>query len=175
MSEELEKAKYGAGLWARARPGWRDTAAAPEAPDPLTLAAYLDDTLEEAAQERVEAWMAASPEALDLVIALREAGLREAGAREAVPESLLARAQGLVRERPRPARAGLAAWLGGSFSFQMAAWRPVAWAGVTAVLLLVSTGGFELGRQGALQIVDFQTASADDLDFGLSDPAEELL
>ncbi len=169
MSEELDKAKDGAGLWARARPGWRDAAAAPEAPDPLTLAAYLDGTLEAAAQERVEAWMAAAPEALNLVMALREAG-----APEAVPESLLARAQGLVRERPRPA-ASLGARLGGLFSFQMAAWRPVAWAGVTAVLLVVSTGGFELGRQGALHMVDFQTASADDLDFGLSDPAEELL
>ena len=170
MSEELDKAKDGAGLWARARPRWRDAAAAPEAPDPLTLAAYLDGTLEEAAQERVEAWMAAAPEALDLVMALREAG-----APEAVPEGLLVRAQGLVRVRPGPARAGLGTWLGGLFSFQMAAWRPVAWAGVTAVLLVVSTGGFELGRQGALHMVDFQTASADDLDFGLSDPAEELL
>ena len=57
----------------------------------------------------------------------------------------------------------------------MAAWRPVAWAGVTAVLLVVSTGGFELGRQGALQMVALDIASTDDLDFGLSDPAEELL
>ena len=170
MSEELEKATDGAGLWARARAGWRDAVAAPEAPDPLTLAAYLDGTLEEATQERVEAWMATSSEALDLVMALREAG-----APEAVPESLPTRAQGLVRERPGAARAGLGAWLGGLFSFQMAAWRPVAWAGVTAVLLLVSTGGFELGRQGALHMVDVQTASADDFDFGLSDPAEELL
>jgi hypothetical protein len=170
MSEELEKAGDGAGLWARARAGWRDATAAPEPPDPLTLAGYLDGTLEAAALERVEAWMATSPEALDLVVALREAGPPEA-----VPESLLARAQGLVREHPRPARAGLGAWLDGLFSFQMAAWRPLAWAGVAAVLLVVSTGGFELGRQGALHMVDVQTASADDLDFGLSDPAEELL
>ena len=104
MSEELEKATDGAGLWARARAGWRDAVAAPEAPDPLTLAAYLDGTLEEATQERVEAWMATSSEALDLVMALREAG-----APEAVPESLLTRAQGLVRERPGAARAGLGA------------------------------------------------------------------
>ncbi len=170
MSEELEKARDGAGLWARAREGWRVSAVAPEAPDPLTLAAYLDGTLDAAAQERVEAWMAASPDALDRVMALREAG-----APEAVPKSLLVRAQGLVRERPRPARAVLGAWLGSLFSFQMAAWRPVAWAGVTAVLLVVSTGGFELGRQGALQMVALDIASTDDLDFGLSDPAEELL
>ncbi len=170
MSEELEKARDGAGLWARARAGWRDSAASPEAPDPLILAAYLDGTLDETAQERVEAWLATSPEALDLVIAVREAE-----APEAVPESLLARAQGLVRERPRPARAGLGAWLDGLFSFQMAAWRPVAWAGVTAVMLVVSTGGFELGRQGALHMVAFDIAAADDLDFGLSDSAEELL
>ena len=101
--------------------------------------------------------------------------LREAGAPEAVPESLLARAQCLVRERPRRAGAGLGAWLGGLFSLQMTAWRPVAWAGVTAVLLVVSTGGFELGRQGARHMVALDIASADDLGFGLSDPAEELL
>lgn len=170
MSEELENGKDGTGLWARARAGWRDAAAAPEAPDPLNLAAYLDGTLDDAARERVEAWMATSPEALDLVIALRAAG-----APEAVPESLLARAQGLVRERPRPARAGLGAWLDGLFSFQMAAWRPVAWAGVTAALVLVSTGGFELGRLGALRAAEVETVSADDLGLGLSDPADDFL
>ena len=57
MCEELENGRDGAGLWARARDGWRDSTAAPEAPDSLTLAAYLDGTLEAAARERVEAWM----------------------------------------------------------------------------------------------------------------------
>ncbi len=172
MTEGTNKSKAGAELWARAREGWRAAAPRPEAPDSLTLAAYLDGTLDEAARERVEAWMAASPEALDLVISARSA---QAAAPEAAPDGLTSRAQGLVRERPRAARAGLGAWLSGLIAFQVEAWRPVAWAGVTAALLVVSTGGFELGRLGALYMAPVQTAAGDDLGFGLSDPADELL
>ena len=116
--------------------------------------------------------MTASPEALDLMISARSA---QAAAPEAAPDGLMSRAQGLVRARPRAARAGLGAWLSGLIGFQVEAWRPVAWAGVTAALLAVSTGGFELGRLGALQLVPVQTAASDDLGFGLSDPADELL
>jgi anti-sigma factor RsiW len=172
MTEETDKSEAGAELWARAREGWRAAAPRPEAPDSLTLAAYLDGTLDEAALERVEAWMTASPEALDLMISARSA---QAAAPEAAPDGLMSRAQGLVRARPRAARAGLGAWLSGLIGFQVEAWRPVAWAGVTAALLVVSTGGFELGRLGALQLVPVQTAASDDLGFGLSDPADELL
>ncbi len=172
MTEELDKSEAGAALWARAREGWRAAALRPEAPDSMTLAAYLDGTLDEAALARVEAWMAASPEALERVISARSA---QAAAPEAAPDGLTSRAQGLVRARPRAARAGLGAWLSGLIGFQVEAWRPVAWAGVTAALLVVSTGGFELGRQGALHLVPVQTAAGDDLGFGLSDPADELL
>ncbi len=172
MTEELDKSEDGAELWARAREGWREATAAPDAPESLTLAAYLDGTLDEAARARVEAWMAASPEALEMVISARSA---VAAAPEAAPDGLTSRAQGLVRARPRAARAGLGAWLSGLFGFQVEAWRPVAWAGVTAALLVVSTGGFELGRLGALRMVPVQIAASDDLGFGLSDPADELL
>ncbi len=170
MTEEIDKSKAGAALWARAREGWRAAAAAPEAPESLTLAAYLDGTLDEAARERVEAWMAASPEALEMVISARSA---PAAAPEAAPDGLLSRAQGLVRARA--ARAGLGAWLSGLIGFQVEAWRPIAWAGVTAALLVISTGGFELGRLGALSMAPVQTAASDDLGFGLGDPADELL
>ena len=82
MSEEFGNAKDasdGARLWARARPGWRAFASpgealgvSGEAPDPLILAAYLDGTLDLAERERVEAWMAAFPEALELMAAARQ-------------------------------------------------------------------------------------------------------
>ena len=177
MTEETDKSEAGAALWARAREGWRTATAAPEAPESLMLAAYLDGTLDEAALERVEAWMAASPEALEMVISARsaQAAAPEAAAPEAAPDGLMSRAQGLVRARPRAARAGLGAWLRGLIGFQVEAWRPVAWAGVTAALLMVSTGGFELGRLGALSLAPVQTAASDDLGFGLGDPADELL
>jgi anti-sigma factor RsiW len=138
----------------------------------LTIAAYLDGTLDETTAERVEAWMAVSTEALDLVIAAREA---QAAAPEAAPDSLVSRARGLVRDPPRTTRGGFGAWLRGLAGFQVEAWRPVAWAGVTAALLVVSTGGFELGRLGALQMVEAQTASIDDFGFGLSEPTDDLL
>ncbi len=172
MTEETNKSKVGAELWARAREGWHAATAAPDAPDSMTLAAYLDGTLDEAALERVEAWMAASPEALEQVISARSA---QAAAPEAAPDGLMSRAQGLVRAPPRAAGAGLGAWLSALIAFQVEAWRPVAWAGVTAALLVVSTGGFELGRLGALHMARIQTASSDDLGFGLGDSTDELL
>ena len=178
MSEEYGNGRDGAGLWARARPGWRAahrSELAEEAPNPLMLAAYLDGTLDQAGREAVEAWMAATPEALELMIAAR-AGLAEPpGAPGAAPVSLVSRAQGLVRAPPRePARLG--AWLRGLIGFEPEAWRPLAWAAVTAALLVVvSAGGFELGRRGTEQLVSVQTAALDDFDFGLDDPVDDLI
>ena len=183
MSEECGTAKdvsSGAKLWARARPGWRALASpgeanggSEEAPAPLILAAYLDGTLDAAEREPVEAWMAAFPEALDLMAAARET-LGE-GSRGPSPESLILRAQGLVRA-PLREPAGLLAWLRGLVGLEIQAWRPVAWAGVTAVLLVVSAGGFELGRLGVERLVSVQSMTlGDDLALGLDDPADDFL
>lgn len=175
MSEKHGNDRNGAGLWVRARPGWRAMAAsegAEEAPNALILAGYLDGTLDEREREAVEAWMAAAPEALELVAAAR-ADLGRAP--ETAPQGLIARAQGLVRA---PARepGGLGAWLRGLAGFEVQAWRPLAWAGVTAVLLVVSAGGFELGRLGADRLVSVQTATLDDdLELGVDDAAGDLI
>ena len=178
MSEEYGNARDGAGLWARARPGW-GAAHTPETPNPLMLAAYLDDTLDEAGREAVEAWMATTPEALELMIAARAELAEPPGAPDAAPESLVSRAQGLVWAPLRePAResGGLGAWLRGLIGFEPEAWRPLAWAGVTAALLVVSAGGFELGRLGTERLVPVQTAAlGDDLELGLDDPADDLI
>jgi hypothetical protein len=179
MSDECGNGGDGARLWARARPGWRAAIApgsAEEAPNPLMLAAYLDGALDETGREAVEAWMAATPEALELMIAAREALAADPpGAPDAAPVSLVSRAQGLVRA-PLREPAGLGAWLRGSIGFEPEAWRPLAWAGVTAALLVVSAGGFELGRLGTERLVSFQTATlGDDLELGLDDPADDLI
>ncbi len=178
MSEEYGNGGDGARLWAQARPGWR-AAIAPgsveEVPNPLILAAYLDDTLDQAGCEAVEAWMAATPEALELMIAARAELADPPGAPDAAPESLISRAQGLVRA-PVRASAGLSTWLRGLIGFEPEAWRPLAWAGVTAALLLVSAGGFELGRLGTERLVSVQTAAlGDDLGLGLDDPDDDLI
>ena len=167
----METAVTAPGLWARARAGWR-SAITPEAPNPLTLAAYLDDTLEEAERDWVEAWMAASPEALDLMAAAREALGQAPGT---APVSLVSRARGLVRA-PVVESAGFGAWLRGLIGFAPEAWRPLVWAGVTAALLVVSAGGFELGRLGTERLVSVQTAALDDdLELGLDDPADDFI
>ena len=179
MSDEYGNggnARDGAGLWARARPGWRATIApgsAEEAPDPLILAAYLDGTLDEAGRAAVEVWMAATPEALESMIAARDALAAEPPG--AAPVSLVSRAQGLVRA-PLRVSAGLGAWLRGLIGFEPGAWRPLAWAGVAAVLLVVSAGGFELGRQGTERLAPVQAAAlGDDLGLGLDDPADDFI
>ena len=176
MSEENGNGgnvRDGAGLWARARPGWRASEVAEETPNPLMLAAYLDDNLDEAGREAVEVWMASVPEALDLMIAAR-ADLGQAP--EPAPEDLILRAQGLVRV-PVEEFAGFGVWLRGLIGFEPAAWRPLAWAGMTAALLvMVSAGGFELGRLGTERLVSTQSAAlGDDLEFGLDDPADDFL
>jgi hypothetical protein len=185
MSEEDEDTRDGAGLWARARPGWRALAATGNAPEsaqevsnPLILADYLDGTLDEAGCEAIEAWMAADPETLDLMIAARESLGSVPGA---APEALISRAKGLVRAPVREsagAPGGLLAWLRGLIGFEPAAWRPLAWAGTAALLLVVSAGGFELGRLGTEQLVSVQTAVLGDdldLDLGFDDPADDLI
>ncbi len=176
MNEEYGNGGDGARLWARARPGWRAASTsqtAEEAPNPLMLAAYLDGALDEAGRAAVEAWMAAAPEAVDLMIAAREALAAETPG--AAPVSLVSRAQGLVRAPVRES-AGLGAWLRGLIGFEPEAWRPLAWAGVTAALLVVSAGGFELGRLGTDRLASVQTATlGDDLELGLDEPADDLI
>jgi len=175
MREEDGNGGDGAGLWARARPNWRAVAgpgSTENAPNPLMLAAYLDGDLDDTGRAAVEAWMAASPEALDLMIAAR-AGLAETPGRP--PESLISRAQDLVRVPARES-AGLGAWLRGLIGFEPEAWRPLAWAGVAAVLLVVSAGGFELGSRGADRLASVQTTTlGDDLELGLDDSADDLI
>ncbi len=176
MSEENGNggnARDGAGLWARARPGWRASEVVEEIPNPLMLAAYLDNNLDEAGREAVEAWMATVPEALDLMIAARAELL---GAPGAAPEGLISRARGLVRAPVRES-AGFGAWLRGLIGFEPEVWRPLALAGVTAALLvIVSAGGFELGRLGTERLVSTQSvALGDDLEFGLDDPSDDFL
>ena len=195
MAKESVNHKDGARLWARARGAW--TAPPGAAPDAVTLAAYLDGTLDPEGRARVEAWMAGSLDALDLVVAAREAG---AEAPAAAPADVVRRAQGLVRTR-RVAGGGFAARLGARLASDAPFWRPVAWAGVTAALLLVSVGGFELGRAGTLHMVSLRVEPAPperartglaqvelasavlaqaepsdgDFGFGLDDPADDFL
>lgn len=127
-------------LWQKARNGWTGGSEAADDVDPLLLAAYLDGRLDAEEGAALEARLAADPMALDLMAASREA--LAAGPAEAVPETLLRRAEGLVRPAPVMPRKGLLAGLAAAI------WVPnqAAWAGFAVALLVASVTGFELGQ-----------------------------
>lgn len=142
-----------------------------DAPDGITLAAYLDGVLEEAERDRVEAWLAAAPEHLDLLIAARQA-LDEPSA--PAPDSVVRRAAGLVPETgARPAlsfSAGLGRLLALAGPFQ-----PLGWAAVTGAVLLASVVGFELGRMGYLSTLAMEQVVAYDSGLGFGEVTEGFL
>ncbi|MDJ0934639.1 MAG: hypothetical protein QNI93_04510 [Kiloniellales bacterium] len=127
-------------LWQKARNGWTGGSQAADDVDPLLLAAYLDGQLDADEAAALEARLAADPVALDLMASSREA--LAAGPAEAVPETLLRRAEDLVRPAPVTPRKGLLAGL------MAAVWVPnqAAWVGFAVVLLVASVTGYELGQ-----------------------------
>ncbi len=173
-----ESARDGAALWARARAPWRESVAKsgdspgephPE-PDALTLAAYLDGTLDEAGAAAIETWMAASPEGLDSVLSAR-AALAEGPAE--VPSHVIARAADIVRRRPgsaarSPLGSALFGWFGGLL-------RPAAWAGAVAAVLLASVSGFELGRAGVEHLTSLDAAVSQDVRLVMGRTGSDLL
>ena len=123
-------------LWRR----WRGLAAqdeaAPEAPDPLQLAAYAEGRLDERGGEAIESWLAANPEAVEDIAAARAVAAREAAV---VP----------FRRPAMPVRN----------------WRSaMAWGGIAASLLAVSVLGFQLGSEAYAESGQSTVASADLLD-----------
>lgn len=159
-----------AALWRRA--GHRPERG-PEAPDPLLIAAYVDGTLDPRAGARVEAWMAGSSDALDLVVAARAAPADAPLA--APPPGLLVRARGLVR---RPAMHGdgrrtIGNWVAGLAPSGI-------WAATAASMLLVAVVSFQLGREATVTLASSQTqtltvAAADDDGLGFGPAAGDLL
>ena len=141
MSQDNDKNEAAAALWREARAAWSDSENAeerdaPSPPDPMTLAAYLDGRLEGSEREALEARLAADEGLLDELLALRDLEPSDP------PTNLILRAQGLVREAPRPAAAApRRAWFAGLL-------QPLGWAGTAAALALVCALSFELGREG---------------------------
>ena len=70
MTEQDRQIADDRALWLSVGRSWAEHGLGEE-PGPMTLAAFLDDRLEPADRARVEAWMAAAPEGLDLVVAAR--------------------------------------------------------------------------------------------------------
>jgi len=133
-------------LWRTARRDLPQPAAPEEAE--LLIAGYLDGSLDEAARERVEAWLARDEAALDLLLASR-AALQDAPEATAVPAAAIERAQGMVRA---PVRVASPSGLGGLLAPLRALWQPAGMA-AAAACLLACVVGFELGRSGYASVV----------------------
>ncbi len=174
MTENGPVAEKGATLWYRARAPWRAAVGVPEAPDDLTLAAYLDGTLDEAAAEAVDVWMAAVPEGLDSVVAAR-AGLADApeASPGAVRARVIARAQAIVH--PGQTQGAAPRRWGGMFGGLMEHLRPMVWAGAAAAVLLASVSGFELGRVGVEHMTSMDAAVAQDVRMVMGQAGQDLL
>ncbi len=160
-------------LWRKARDSWTggaaDSVGAGAEVDPLLLAAYLDGRLDAEEGAAVEARLAADPAALDLMAASREA--LAAGPAEAVPETLLRRAEGLVRPAPVPPRKGALAALAAAVMMPGQA----AWVGFAAVLMLASVAGFELGQTGLDNAAMIASTLGREVTLGLDPLAGPLL
>ena len=176
MTEDERDIASGRALLRRAReliP--EDSRAAASAVDSLDLAAYLDGRLDGEPRARVEAQLAASPEAMELLIASREA--LDAGSL-AAPESLVRRASALAGA-PESAGGGWLARLAGLFALPIALPAPprraLAFASVAAAFLLISVTGFELGRAEAAYSARIDDLVAREIGFAMDGSVEDLL
>lgn len=172
MNDKFERNQEDAALWAATRAAWRESTGDRPAPDAVTLAAYLDGGLDADGRARVEAWMAASDEALDLMLAAR------ATEPEAVPAALTVRAQGLVGGAAPVTRrgGGPAARLFGPLGDWFAgALRPAGWAASAAAVLLLAAGAFELGRFGMAEVAAVESLLGQEIAASLPQTNDDLL
>ncbi len=176
MTQDKTKTAEGAALWRRFSEG-RSPAA--EAPDALTLAAYLDGALDQTAAARLEARLAADPALLDEMLALRQS-LDTAPA--SAPAAVVARARALRREQNEPLRrvapaarsagAGQPGWLARLFGPWL---RPAVPAFATLAVAIACAGAFELGRYQAEQLEAEQSAARAESDVPVDLLLEGLL
>ena len=134
-------------LWRR----WRHASASAESagaePDEMTLAAYAEGRLDPAATEAVEDWLAINPQAMQDIVAARQA---EAALAMAAPAAVVDRAAALV------------AGGGTVLPFRRRAspdWRAAAaWAAMAASILVASLAGFEMGNSTYATLAGGSTA-----------------
>ena len=116
----------------------------------LLLAAYLDGRLSGAESAEAEALLARDSQALETLISAN-AALSEPV--EGVPQSVIERAQGIVRAPAKPQKVR-----GGLWGFLKPAFMTGA---VTAGFLMAAIGAFEAGRIGTNSAEAFQTLTSE--------------
>ena len=172
MAEDERDLERGRALLRRA--GGRsaeDPGPAADAVDSLDLAAYLDGRLDDESRARIEARLAASPEAIELLIASREA--LDAGSL-AAPESLVRRASALAGAA-ESVGGGWPARLAGFFALPAPPRRALAFAVLGVAFLLVSVTGFELGRAEAAYSARIDRLMAREIGIAIDRTVEDLL
>lgn len=153
-------------LWRRYRMG-AATGATPGAPDPALIASYLDGGLDDSERAAVEAWLAATPDALDALIGTQRS-LAD-GARPIVPPALIRGAKALVvpaASRQRPADRSR----GGSALASLL--RTFEWSGVAAAVIVVCVAGFQLGLSSAAPTTEIEIALDQGPAFELAAPGD---
>ena len=107
-------------------------------PDPLELAAYLDDKLGESDRSILELQCADNPQMGELLVAARLAHNKD----EDAPEHILVRAAALVPDSVTPEGAGFVTWLRAVMGVP---WRPAIAASAIGVYALLCVASFGLG------------------------------
>lgn len=158
-------------LWRQYQAAGRSADPNDDAPDGMALAAYLDGTLEAAERDRVEAWFAAAPERLDLLIGARQA-LAEPTAPAA--DSVVRRAAGLRSETGGLSVPGFSAGFGRLLALA-GPFQPLGWVVVTGAVLMACVVGFELGRMGYLSTLAMEQTLAYDSGLGFDEVTEGFL
>ncbi|HWE75016.1 MAG TPA: hypothetical protein VG328_17785 [Stellaceae bacterium] len=146
-------------LWRRWRALGADSRVAE--PDALLLAAYAEGRLSEAEAEPVEAWLAATPEALDDVVAARATYQHPP---RVVFEHVLTKATALVPGEGATADAEILPFEPRRPPHLRRQWRTaIAWSSIAASILCASLVGFSMGSDAysnlsGTQAVDSSTA-----------------
>lgn len=160
MNDEFRKDQEAAALWREAKEVWRSEEQEAEPLGFMTLAAYLDGSLPEEERALLEARIARDPALLEELAAFGGLDPQEP------PAGLILRAQGLVREAPRPEKVksgGLSGLFSGSFL------QPLGWGSAFAALLVACLLSFELGRSALAAADEITTAEqAESSPFDLS-------
>jgi anti-sigma factor RsiW len=136
-------------------------------PDALLLAAYAEGRLSEAEAEPVEAWLAATPEALSDIIAGRSTYQPRL-----VYERILDRASDLVPGTAAPADAEILPFRP-RLPQRLPQWRTaLAWSSIAASLLCASLVGFSMGSDAYANLSGTQAIDSSTVD-GLAVPGLE--
>lgn len=134
-----------AAVWRRAK-GEFAMNGTPCRPEPIVLAAYVEGRANGDEVQQVEAWLAGDPEAPALVASLRGA-LRDPKRAPEVPQTVIARAQAIVRRPGTEVRERGTSW--GLFPG-----AGLQWSAVAALMLLIAVAGFEVGRSGGATLAE---------------------